>query len=76
MKTVVIDQKSGPEVLKYEDTPRPQPKGDEMLVRGSWLLRLTLVDIAIREGLFDGSGGVLLVPGIQISWRMPPDNAE
>jgi NADPH:quinone reductase-like Zn-dependent oxidoreductase len=34
------------------------------------------VDIAICEGLFDGSGGVPLVPGTRISGRLPPDNAE
>ena len=33
MKAVVIHEYGGPEVLKYEDVPRPEPKEDEILVR-------------------------------------------
>ena len=33
MKAVVAHQYGGPEVLKYEDIPVPQPKENEMLVR-------------------------------------------
>ena len=33
MKAVVIHEYGGPEVLKYEDIPRPQPKDDQLLVR-------------------------------------------
>ena len=33
MKAIVVHQYGGPEALKYEDAPRPEPKEDEMLVR-------------------------------------------
>ncbi len=33
MKAVVVHQYGGPEVLKYEDAPRPEPKENEVLVR-------------------------------------------
>jgi NADPH:quinone reductase-like Zn-dependent oxidoreductase len=33
MKAIVIHQFGGPEVLQYEDVPRPEPKADEVLVR-------------------------------------------
>jgi NADPH:quinone reductase-like Zn-dependent oxidoreductase len=33
MKAVRYHQNGGPEVLKYEDAPRPEPKGGEVLVR-------------------------------------------
>src|SRR5438132_327467 len=33
MKAAVLHEQGGPEVLKYEDVPRPEPKDDEVLVR-------------------------------------------
>src|SRR5260370_2325446 len=33
MKAIVGREYGGPEVLKYEDVPRPEPKENEMLVR-------------------------------------------
>ncbi|PYL30279.1 MAG: NADP-dependent oxidoreductase, partial [Verrucomicrobia bacterium] len=33
MKAVFVHEFGGPEVLKYEDAPRPEPKDDEILVR-------------------------------------------
>ena len=33
MKAAVLHEHGGPEVLKYEDAPRPEPKDDEVLVR-------------------------------------------
>src|SRR5579864_1023018 len=33
MKAVVIHQYGGPEVLKLEDVPRPEPKGDDVLIK-------------------------------------------
>src|SRR5437667_10412131 len=35
MKAVVAHEYGGPEVLKFEDVPRPEPKEKEALVRGS-----------------------------------------
>src|SRR5438552_7351306 len=33
MKAVVVHEYGGPEALKYEDAPRPEPKEEEVLVR-------------------------------------------
>jgi NADPH:quinone reductase-like Zn-dependent oxidoreductase len=33
MKAVVIHEYGGPEVLKYEDVPRPEPNEDQILIR-------------------------------------------
>src|SRR5260370_40509088 len=33
MKAIVVHEYGGPEVLKYEDVPRPEPKEDQILVR-------------------------------------------
>jgi NADPH:quinone reductase-like Zn-dependent oxidoreductase len=33
MKAIVVHEYGGPEVLKYEDVPRPEPEDDELLVR-------------------------------------------
>jgi D-arabinose 1-dehydrogenase-like Zn-dependent alcohol dehydrogenase len=33
MKAIVAHEYGGPEVLKYEDAPRPEPKENELLVR-------------------------------------------
>jgi len=33
MKAIVIHEYGGPEVLKYEDVPRPEPKENQILVR-------------------------------------------
>jgi NADPH:quinone reductase-like Zn-dependent oxidoreductase len=33
MKAIVVHEFGGPEVLKYEDAPRPEPKENEILVR-------------------------------------------
>src|SRR5256884_3972805 len=33
MKAIVIHEYGGPEVLKFEDVPRPEPKENEALVR-------------------------------------------
>jgi NADPH:quinone reductase-like Zn-dependent oxidoreductase len=33
MKAIQIHKYGGPEVLKYEDTPRPEPQAGEVLVR-------------------------------------------
>src|SRR3977135_3746680 len=33
MKAIVVHEYGGPNVLKYEDAPRPEPKENEVLVR-------------------------------------------
>ena len=33
MKAIVTHEHGNPEVLKYEDVPRPEPKEDQILIR-------------------------------------------
>ena len=49
MKALVIHSFGGPEVLKYEDAPRPEPKDDQVLVRVV-AAALNPVDTAVRQG--------------------------
>lgn len=49
MKAIVIHEYGGPEVLKYEDAPRPEPKENEVLIRVK-AASINPVDVAIRKG--------------------------
>ena len=51
MKAVVIHSYGGPEVLKYEDAPRPEPKEDEILIRVI-AASVNPVDVGIRSGKY------------------------
>jgi NADPH:quinone reductase-like Zn-dependent oxidoreductase len=52
MKAVVIHEYGGPEVLKYEDVPQPEPKQDQLLIRVI-AAGVNPVDGMIRSGMFD-----------------------
>lgn len=49
MKAVVMQAYGGPEVLKLEDVPLPEPKDDEILIRVV-AASINPVDVAIRKG--------------------------
>src|SRR6059036_3075971 len=51
MKAIVIHEYGGPEVLKYEDVPRPEPKADQILIRVI-AAGVNPVDGMIRSGMF------------------------
>jgi NADPH:quinone reductase-like Zn-dependent oxidoreductase len=51
MKAVVIHEYGGPEVLKYEDVPRPEPPADQIVVRVV-AAGVNPVDGMIRSGMF------------------------
>ena len=51
MKAIVIHSYGGPDVLKYEDAPRPEPKEDEILIRVI-AASVNPVDVAIRSGKY------------------------
>ncbi|MEP7014820.1 MAG: NADP-dependent oxidoreductase [Verrucomicrobiota bacterium] len=55
MKAAVLHEHGGPEVLKYEDAPRPEPKDDEVLVRVI-AAGVNPVDSYIRQGMRSKSG--------------------
>jgi NADPH:quinone reductase-like Zn-dependent oxidoreductase len=66
MKAIVIHQSGGPQVLKYEDALRPQPKDDEILIR-VMAAAVNPVDVAIREGRFGRSGASPFIPGMDVA---------
>src|SRR5216117_907773 len=49
MKAIVVHEYGGPEVLKYEDAPRPEPKEDEILVKVIAVGVNPVVDSAARS---------------------------
>jgi NADPH:quinone reductase-like Zn-dependent oxidoreductase len=55
MKAVVIHEYGGPEVLKYEDIPRPEPNDDQLLIRVI-AAGVNPVDSMIRSGMFAKEG--------------------
>jgi NADPH:quinone reductase-like Zn-dependent oxidoreductase len=55
MKAAVLHEHGGPEVLKYEDAPRPEPKDDEVLVRVI-ATGVNPVDTYVRQGMLSKSG--------------------
>jgi len=55
MKAVVIHEYGGPEVLKYEDVPQPEPKQDQLRIRVI-AAGINPVDGMIRSGMFDKEG--------------------
>jgi NADPH:quinone reductase-like Zn-dependent oxidoreductase len=65
MKAVVMHSYGGPEVLKVQEVPRPEPKEDEVLVRVI-AASINPVDVAIRKGyLAELIGNKLpLIPGM------------
>ncbi len=55
MKAAVVDEYGGPEVFKYEDVPRPEPKDDEVLVRVI-AAAVNPVDTYVRQGMLSKNG--------------------
>jgi NADPH:quinone reductase-like Zn-dependent oxidoreductase len=65
MKAIVVHEHGGPEVLKYEDAPRPQPKEDEILIR-VMAAGINPVDAYIRAGRY-GGGQLPYIPGKDVA---------
>src|SRR5438093_9082780 len=70
MKAVVMHEYGGPEVLKYEEVPRPEPKDNEVLVR-MIAAGVNPVDALIRSGKYAKFFGTTLplIPGYDIGCR-------
>jgi NADPH:quinone reductase-like Zn-dependent oxidoreductase len=68
MKAVVAHEYGGPEVLKYEDAPRPEPKENELLVRVI-ACGVNPADPLVLSGRFAKEFGthVPLVPGYDVA---------
>src|SRR6266540_5468935 len=67
MKAIVVHEYGGPEVLKYEDTARPEPKEDQVLVRVI-AAGVNPVDDASRSEKYAKFFGITLpfIPGYDI----------
>lgn len=65
MKAIVVHQFGGPEALKYEDAPRPQPKQGEIVVRVI-AAGVNPVDTYVTAGKF-GNSALPLTPGRDIA---------
>ena len=68
MKAVVVHEYGGPEVLKFEDAPKPQPKKGEMLIRVI-AAGVNPVDGEIRSGKYAQffKSKLPLIPGYDIA---------
>ena len=68
MKAVVVHEYGGPEVLKFEDAPRPEPKDNEVLVK-VMAAGVNPVDALIRSGKYAKFFGTTLplIPGYDIA---------
>src|SRR5256714_5057155 len=65
---IVVHEYGGPEVLKYEDVQRPEPRDDEILIRVI-AAGVNAVDASIRAGKFAKVFGTTLplIPGSDIA---------
>jgi NADPH:quinone reductase-like Zn-dependent oxidoreductase len=68
MKAIVVHEYGGPEVLKYQDAPRPAPKEDQILVRVI-AAGVNPVDDASRSEKYAKFFGITLpfIPGYDIA---------
>jgi NADPH:quinone reductase-like Zn-dependent oxidoreductase len=77
MKAMVIHEFGGPEVLKYEDAPRPEPKEDEILIR-VMAAGVNPVDGMIRAGGMKRFLGekLPLIPGMDVAGVVEKSGAK
>ena len=68
MKAIAVHEYGGPEVLNYEDVPRPEPKEDQILVRVI-AAGVNPVDGLIRSGMFAKyeKAAFPMIPGADIA---------
>jgi NADPH:quinone reductase-like Zn-dependent oxidoreductase len=77
MKAVFVREYGGPEVLKYEDVPRPEPKEDQILVRVV-AAGVNPVDASIRSGVFAKffKSNLPLIPGYDVAGTVEKAGAK
>ncbi len=77
MKAIVIHQYGGPEALKYEDAPRPEPKDNQVLVKVI-AAAVNPVDAMIRSGKYEKAFGTTLplIPGYDIAGIVEKSGAK
>src|SRR5438045_2470643 len=77
MKAIVVHEYGGPEVLKYEDVPRPEPKDDQVLVHVI-AAGVNPVDDASRSPKYAKFFGITLpfIPGYDIAGLVEKTGAK
>jgi len=77
MKAIVIHEYDGPEALKYEDAPRPEPKDNQVLVKVI-TAAVNPVDAMIRSGKYARAFGTTLplIPGYDIAGIVEKSGAK
>jgi NADPH:quinone reductase-like Zn-dependent oxidoreductase len=75
MKAIVVHEFGGPEVLKYEDAPRPEPKEDEILIR-TIAAGVDPVDAYLRSGRFGEDVRLPYIPGLEVAGRIEKTGAK
>jgi NADPH:quinone reductase-like Zn-dependent oxidoreductase len=77
MKAVVVHQYGGPEVLKYEEVPRPEPADDQILIRVI-AAGVNPVDALIRSGVFAKyfKSKLPLIPGYDVAGTVEKAGAK
>jgi NADPH:quinone reductase-like Zn-dependent oxidoreductase len=66
MKAIRYHNLGAPEVLKYEDAPRPTPREGELLVRVR-AAGVNPVDAKVRSGGFGSGGSLPAIPGYDLA---------
>jgi NADPH:quinone reductase-like Zn-dependent oxidoreductase len=75
VKAILFHQHGGPEVLKYEDVPDPQPRPNEVLVRVK-ACALNHLDIWVRQGLPNVSIPLPHIPGSDVAGEIAKIGSE
>jgi tumor protein p53-inducible protein 3 len=66
MKAIVFDQPGEPDVLRYDDTPDPQPSADELLVR-VYATAVNRADLLQRRGGYAPPPGASPILGLEMA---------
>ena len=66
MTAAGFDQPGGPEVLRPQTLPVPEPGAGEVLVRVAYA-GVNRADCAQRQGNYPAPAGASLIPGLEIS---------
>ena len=66
MHAIVCHEHGGPEVMRYEELPTPEPKPDEILVRTE-AVGINFVDVMRRSGDHPAPPATPFTPGIELS---------
>src|SRR5262245_28712566 len=66
MKAILFDQPGGPEVLRYGDTPDPQPAHGDLLVRVR-AAAINRADILQRRGGYPPPAGASPILGLELA---------